>query len=142
MILLDSLGLNICKLVLLSIYLFHSSINSFLFPIHFSRNETHFATNELNDGFALHTISFQWYPVIGAFMTWIPAIIASYLTGGQDMSKFNIQLLSPIVQRMLPKRYQHTELESASKMSCRKRAANECVEARELTELIQSNDEK
>lgn len=45
-------------------------------------------------------------------MTWIPAIIVSYFTGGPDMSKFNIQLFAPFVQKMLPKRYHHIELKT------------------------------
>lgn len=81
-----------------------------------------------DDGFAFYKISFQWYSTIGLIMTWIPAVIISHLTGGQDLSKFNIQLLSPFVQNMLPIKYRHIELKTViqkrdgvakfSKMDC------------------------
>lgn len=43
-------------------------------------------------------------------LTWVPAIIVSYLTGGQDLNKFNIRLLSPCIQKLLPMRYRRVEL--------------------------------
>lgn len=63
-----------------------------------------------DDGFAFYKIAFQWYPFIGVITMWIPSIIISYLTGGQDFSNFNIQLLSPCAQKWMPKKYRHTEL--------------------------------
>lgn len=44
----------------------------------------------------------------------IPAIIISYLTGGQDLQKLNIQLLSPCAQKFLPKKYRHIQLKRGS----------------------------
>lgn len=40
----------------------------------------------------------------------IPAIIISHLTGGQDLTKLNIQLLSPCAQKFMPKKYRHIKL--------------------------------
>lgn len=98
--------------------------------------------NKPDDGFAFYKISFQWYSAIGAVTTWIVAVIGSYLTGGQDMSKFNIQLLSPFVHKLLPEKYRHTELKSIdNKMSADKANHQNGVKA-ELTGLIPHNNEK
>lgn len=64
----------------------------------------------IDEDFAFYKISFQWYPVIGVFAMYIPAIIISHLTGGQDFTKFNIKLLSPPIRKFVPKKYHHTEL--------------------------------
>lgn len=48
-------------------------------------------------------------------LTWIPAIIVSHLTGGQDLNKFNIRLLSPCIQKLLPMRYRCVELVTTEK---------------------------
>lgn len=66
--------------------------------------------HESEDEFALHKIAFQWYPVLGVFLMIIPAIIISHLTGGQDLTKLNIQLLSPCAQKFMPKKYRHFQL--------------------------------
>lgn len=63
-----------------------------------------------DDGFAFHKISFQWYSTIGVFLTWIPALIVSHLTGGQNLDQFNIRLLAPCIQKLLPIKYHHVEL--------------------------------
>lgn len=65
---------------------------------------------ETGDEFAFHKISFQWYSTIGVFLTWIPAVIVSHLTGGQDLNKFNIRLLSPCIQKLLPVKYRHIKI--------------------------------
>ena len=76
-------------------------------------------------------------------MFWIPAVIVSHLTGGQDMSKFNIKLLSPFVQRMLPMKYRHTELKPiAKKIPNLGREVNGEVLRQEMTELITQNNKK
>lgn len=77
-------------------------------------------------------------------MFWIPAVIVSHLTGGQDLSKFNIKLLSPFIQRMLPMKYHHTELKTIEKkkISDLNREANEEALKQELTELITQNNKK
>lgn len=64
----------------------------------------------MSDDFAFYKISFQWYSTIGVLSTWIPAIIVSYLTGGQKFDNFNVTLLSPLVRGLVPKRYRMTEL--------------------------------
>lgn len=89
-----------------------------------------------DDEFAFYKISFQWYPLIGTILFWIPAVIVSHLTGGQDMSKFNIKLLSPFVQRMLPIKYRPTELTLIEKNITKDREANGQATKQELTELI------
>lgn len=77
------------------------------------------------DGFALYKIAFQWYPLIGVISMWIPSIIISYLTGGQDFTNFNIQLLSPCVQKLVPKKYRHTELKFISSVMKPQSVAND-----------------
>lgn len=64
----------------------------------------------MSDDFAFYKISFQWYSTIGVLCMWIPAIIVSHLTGGQNFENFNIQLLSPVVRGLVPKKYRLTEL--------------------------------
>lgn len=98
--------------------------------------------NKPDDGFAFHKISFQWYGTIGAVTTWVVTIIVSHLTGGQDISKLNIQLLSPFVQKLLPEKYHHTELASRDKKISSDKANNQNGVKAELTGLIPHNDEK
>lgn len=45
----------------------------------------------------------------------IPSIIFSHLTGGQDFANFDAQLLSPCIRKLVPKKYQHTELKTLQK---------------------------
>lgn len=74
-------------------------------------------------------------------MFWIPAVIVSHLTGGQDLSKFNINLLSPFIQRMLPAKYRHTELKPiGKKISNLGKEVNGGALKQELTELITKNN--
>lgn len=47
----------------------------------------------------------------------VPAIIISHLTGGQDLTKLNIQLLSPCAQKFVPKKYRPIPLKRESKAS-------------------------
>lgn len=65
---------------------------------------------------------------------WIPSIIISHLTGGQDFDGFNVQLLSPAVRHLVPKKYRHMEMKNISN------AKNvEIDEKPELTGLILPN---
>lgn len=49
-------------------------------------------------------------------LTWIPAIIVSHLTEtNEDLNKFNIHLLSPCIQKLLPMRYRRVELVTTEK---------------------------
>lgn len=41
---------------------------------------------------------------------YIPTILISYFTGGQDFNNFNIQLLAPPIQKLVPRKYRHVEL--------------------------------
>lgn len=76
-------------------------------------------------------------------MFWIPAVIVSHLTGGQDLSKFNIKLLSPFIQKMLPMKYHHTELITIEKkITDLNRKSNEEGLNQEFTELITQNNKK
>lgn len=103
------------------------------------------ATEVLNepddDGFAFYKISFQWYSTIGAIMTWIPAIIVSHLTGGRDMNKYNINLISPVIRSWLPESYQHAELKPMNNIKCSAKICSETGTQQEVTELI-TNDNK
>lgn len=76
-------------------------------------------------------------------MFWVPAVIVSHLTGGQDLDKFNIQLLSPFVQKMLPMKYRHTELKLIEKkISNHDKGNNEIGLNQELSELISQHNAK
>lgn len=82
--------------------------------------------------------------MIGVLATWIPAIIVSHLTGGTDFSKFNIQLLSPVIRKWMPKKYIHTEMKipkNSSDLKCNKMKLGSC-EKLEMTKFISNNDEK
>lgn len=68
----------------------------------------------MEKGFAFYKIAFQWYPFLGVIFMWIPAAIVSYLTGGQDFTNFNIKLLAPCIQHLMPKKYRHTEMKVMS----------------------------
>lgn len=70
---------------------------------------------KIDESFAFYKISFQWYAFIGVAAMIIPSIIVSHLSGGQDFTRFDIQLLSPCIRKLLPKKYQHTELKSLQK---------------------------
>lgn len=63
------------------------------------------------EGFSLYRMSFIWYSFVGGVIFWVVAIVVSHLTGAQDLSKLDINLLSPVIQRLMPKRYRHTELQ-------------------------------
>lgn len=62
---------------------------------------------------------------------WIPSMIISHLTGGQDFNGFNVQLLSPAVRHLVPKKYRHTEM-----MNMKNAKNTESNETPELAELI------
>lgn len=68
----------------------------------------------MDGDFALYKIAFQWYSFISVITMWIPAIIASYLTGGTDFKTFNFKLLSPCIEALMPRKYRHTELKLIS----------------------------
>lgn len=88
----------------------------------------------INDEFAFYKISFQWYAVIGVITMWIPSIIISHLTGGQDFDGFNVRLLSPLVRHLVPKKYRHTEMRNITNVKIA-----DIDEKPELTGLIPPN---
>lgn len=65
---------------------------------------------EDDNEFAFHKISPHWYTVIGVLVMWTTAVIIAYLTGGRDLTNFNFQLLAPVAQKWMPKKYRHTKL--------------------------------
>lgn len=79
----------------------------------------------------------MWYAPLGALITWTSAIIISYFTGGQDLSKLNPNLLAPCIKYMLPKKYQHIQLQDLTKLDDSKEA-NKVNEA----ELCWTNDKQ
>lgn len=85
-------------------------------PVEFGETESQ------NDSFAFYKISFLWYSVIGVITTWIPAIIISHLTGGQNFNGFNVQLLSPIVRHLVPIKYRHIELKTVKNVKMEENA--------------------
>lgn len=46
---------------------------------------------------------------------WIPAMIISYLPGGQNFDYFNVQLLAPCLQSWVPRKYRHSEMKWLNK---------------------------
>lgn len=48
--------------------------------------------------------------MIGVVVMWTTAVIIAYITGGRDLTNFNIQLLTPIAQKWIPRKYRHTQL--------------------------------
>lgn len=68
---------------------------------------------------------------------WIPGVIISYLTGGQDFNGFNVQLLSPLARHLVPKKIRHTELKIIKNEIDR-----ELNGKHEMTELITHDDYK
>lgn len=91
--------------------------------------------NEGDDGFAFYKISFQWYSTIGVATTWIASVILSHLTGGQELSNFNMQLLSPFVQKWLSPKHHQTELRQVEKRKHLNKQ-NDINTKSELSELI------
>lgn len=51
------------------------------------------------------------YGPLGTLLTWIFGISISYFTGGQNLNELNVNLLSPGIKKLLPKRYRHTQLQ-------------------------------
>lgn len=108
----------------------------------------------VDDGFAFYKISFQWYQKCNQIWKIIVLIshsfylsqvlcdwFASFLgnCGGQ---KLDPKLLSPFVQKMLPKKYHHAELKPIEKkISLIEKEDKELALKQELTELISQNDE-
>lgn len=93
----------------------------------------------MNDDFTFYKISFQWYSTIGVLCMWIPAIIISHLTGGQNFENFNVQLLSPVVRGLVPKKYRLTELKQRKAPNLSQKYENGEAEEKkslETTELI------
>lgn len=74
-------------------------------------NWTLFVSSILYEEFAFYKISFMWYGPIGLVLTWTIGIVTSVLTGGNDLNQFNMNLLSPYVKRLLPKKYRHIQLQ-------------------------------
>lgn len=98
--------------------------------------------NEQDDGFAFYKISFQWYSVIGAVLTWIPTIIVSYFTGGPDMTKFNIKLFAPFVQKMFLAKYRLDELKTVVEEDIHPdKLMDEKASKQERTVLMTGNDD-
>lgn len=93
------------------------------------------------DSFAFYKISFQWYSVIGVVATWIPAIIISHLTGGTDAKEFNVQLLSPVIRKWMPQKYQHTKLELIKNhINAKCNDSNLTMNDHEMTRFTSTND--
>lgn len=96
---------------------------------------------EQDDSFAFYKISFQWYAVIGVITTWIPGMIISHLTGGQNFNGFNVQLLSPAVRHLVPMKYRHTELKTVKNVNEHiEEKIKEHNEKSEMSELITQKD--
>ncbi|KAG8232979.1 hypothetical protein J437_LFUL012626 [Ladona fulva] len=64
-----------------------------------------------DDVFWVFRISYMYYPMTGLLVMISVGVIASYLTGFQDLSKINPDLISPICQRFLPKETENEQNE-------------------------------
>lgn len=60
----------------------------------------------------MYKIAFLWYSFLGAIIMWIVCLAVSHLTGGEDLKEFNVNLLAPIAQYFVPKKYRLIELQS------------------------------
>lgn len=69
---------------------------------------------EIDDEIAIYKISFAWYTLHGFLSMWILAIIVSYFTGGSDLDKFDIKLVSPIIHKWLSEKYHPVELKATN----------------------------
>ena len=52
-------------------------------------------------GFAIHHISYMWYTLLGAVVTILVSLIASFIMGANDPRKINPLLLAPFVRKLL-----------------------------------------
>lgn len=97
--------------------------------------------DQLDGGFALYKIAFQWYSIIGVITMWIPTIIVSHLTGGTDFKTFNFKLLSPCIEAVMPRKYRHTELKLISSVDQPKFKSDHMRNGNKETGCILQNDE-
>lgn len=75
-------------------------------------------------------------------MFWIPAIIISHATGGQDLNKFNMKLLSPFILKWLPRKYRIIELKTMDTKMPTDMEINGTEFKQELAGLITQNNKK
>lgn len=79
--------------------------------------------------------------MIGALLTWIPAIIVSYFTGGPDMTKFNIKLFAPFVQKMLLAKHRLNEVKTADEIIYPEKLMDEKASEQERAVLVAENND-
>ena len=54
--------------------------------------------------FPLYHMSYLWYTLLGAIVSMIVALIASFFTNPTDPASLDPVLLSPVIRRFLPKK--------------------------------------
>ena len=54
--------------------------------------------------FLLYRLSYLWYTLLGAIVSMIVALIASFFTNPTDPASLDPELLSPVIRRFLPKK--------------------------------------
>lgn len=57
--------------------------------------------NQADKGFNILDMSFNWYVVLGSFIVFAVGIPFSYILKPEKGEQFNVNLLSPIVQRFV-----------------------------------------
>lgn len=70
----------------------------------------------MDDSFSIYKIAFPWYPLIGGLIVILVGAPLSHLIGPQDSIKtLNPNLISPIAQCLIPKRFRHKEIHLSRK---------------------------
>lgn len=62
------------------------------------------STEPASEGFQIYHISYIWYTLVGSSICIIVSLVASYISGPNDPSKLNPQLLAPFVRKLIKKR--------------------------------------
>lgn len=60
--------------------------------------------------FSIYRISFAWYGMLGACITFFVGVLVSWLTGGEDIKRVGSRLISPVVHFLLPPEAFQTEV--------------------------------
>lgn len=71
-------------------------------------NSTVIADDVIQYSFSIYRISFVWYSLMGSSIVFFIGIIVSWLTGHQEIKNLDPNLLSPVVQFLIPKTKAHS----------------------------------
>lgn len=62
-----------------------------------------------DETFAIYHISYLWYTLLGAMITIIVSLIASFIIGANDPRKINQKLLAPFVRKLLTRNMKNVQ---------------------------------